>query len=287
LKHKIRVTLTCSKPLFKNVVSPRHVRLTAEEEGPIHMKISRKAREFNKTRKRREMISKHEALSLDYYCRAEEQIAEMRMRGEPVDTSILFSSGKKERYLQALRLYSCIGLTAKELYEKRFSWLCQPGEKEDFRLKTISMFLCRLYKNGLAGRRRCDWSKAYRYFITENGEKKLAYYKKTSDRKTDFLTKKKKMQINRAVLKDLETCFLLVTPLLKKNDQYATNNYVIYIFYTLFLFKKIIDFQEAFLEKDEEKNLSIIDEINNELRTFNSLQKVLLTHQIEKWRDKI
>ena len=262
-------------------MKPRYTRLTAIEEEPIQMRLPRESRKFNKIRERGKMISKIEDGNLDYYCRAEKKIAEMRKKGEPVDTSILFSSGKKQRYLQALRSYDCIGLTAKELHEKRYCWLYQPGEEEDFRLKTISMFLSRLYKKGLASRRRCDWSKAYRYYITENGEKKLAYYEKASYINMDFLTKKRNTQNNRTVLENIKFDTFLITQRITKNNQYTTKYYALYKDYTHYLFQKIIEFQEAFLEEDKEKTLSIIDETTKTLNNFNLLQKASLIQDLK------
>jgi len=83
-------------------------------------------------------------------------------------------SGKKERYLEALSCYQPWGLTPEELYEKRQVWLWHPGEPEVLRVKTVSLFLLRLKRDGLASRIR--ESHSWRYFIKKDGIKRLEFY---------------------------------------------------------------------------------------------------------------
>jgi len=82
--------------------------------------------------------------------------------------------GMKGRYLEALNIYDS-GLTPRELYEKRRTWLWRPGEKMPTRIKTVSMLLRRLQLSGLA--RREKEGHTYRYFLTASGRRRLDYYK--------------------------------------------------------------------------------------------------------------
>ena len=123
----------------------------------------------------RKKIEEIENLRLDKYLIIERKMLEAVRAGRPVDPRFIDLSGMKERYLEALAVYSSLGLTPRELYEKRVEWLWRPGEKMSKRIKTISMFLRRLRLDGLARRKRED--RTFRYFITLSGRRRLSYYR--------------------------------------------------------------------------------------------------------------
>ena len=108
-----------------------------------------------------------ENLRLEYYS---EILEDLRV-GRIVNIRFM---GMKGRYLEALNIYDS-GLTPRELYEKRRTWLWRPGEKMPARIKTVSMLLRRLQLSGLA--RREKEGHTYRYFLTTSGRRRLDYYK--------------------------------------------------------------------------------------------------------------
>ena len=113
---------------------------------------------------------------LDIYIQREKQLLEVIRDGRSID-SLIDTSGMKERYLKALAIHGPIGLTPVELNTKikKIAWLTRPGDDHrSIKDKTISMFLLRLYRHGLADRKK--EKRTWRYFININGTKRLRYY---------------------------------------------------------------------------------------------------------------
>jgi len=123
----------------------------------------------------RSKIQELEELRLEYNKILTERILKALRQGVPMEATLKSFPKMKERYLEALRVYGSFGLAPQELHEKRMTWLYCPKEKTAlFRVKTVSMFLNRLCRSGLAERRR--EGRTYRYFITLSGRKRLNYY---------------------------------------------------------------------------------------------------------------
>jgi hypothetical protein len=86
----------------------------------------------------------------------------LRVTGEKSTLSDLGHVMMKERYLEVLYVYGHLGLTLRELYEKRFNWLWHPSDvlrknrcvMTTYRIKTISTFLNRLKREGLTCRKK-------------------------------------------------------------------------------------------------------------------------------------
>jgi len=135
-------------------------------------------RELHK-RLQRSKIQELEELRLEYNTILTKRISEALKKGTPIETLLKSFPKMKERYLTALAAYGSFGLTPQELHEKRMIWLYCPSEDITLRVKTISMFLNRLCRGGLAERKA--EGRAYRYFITLSGRNRLNYYSQTRD----------------------------------------------------------------------------------------------------------
>lgn len=132
------------------------------------------------TRLQRIRIQELEMLRLDRNTILTKRISEALRKGTPIETLLKSFPKMKQRYLEALGAYGSFGLTPQELHEKRMIWLYYPEEYTMlFRVKTVSMFLNRLCRSGLAERKA--EGRTYRYFITSSGRKRLNYYSKTQD----------------------------------------------------------------------------------------------------------
>jgi len=116
---------------------------------------------------------------LEYNTVLTKRISEALKKGTSIETLLESFPKMKERYLTALAAYGSFGLTPQELHKKRMIWLYCPSENITFRVKTISMFLNRLYRGGLVERRA--EGRTYRYFITLSGRNRLNYYSQTRD----------------------------------------------------------------------------------------------------------
>jgi hypothetical protein len=128
----------------------------------------------------RRRIQELEGLRLEYNTILTKKTSEALKKGTPIETLLKSSQKMKQKYLQALAAYGSFGLTPQELHKKRMIWLYYPNEGTVlFRVKTVSMFLNRLCRSGLAERKA--EGRTYRYFITVSGRKRLNYYSKTQD----------------------------------------------------------------------------------------------------------
>ncbi len=131
-------------------------------------------------RLQRSKIQELERLVLEYNMILTKRISVEVKNGASMETLLESFPKMKERYLKALVAYGSFGLTSQELYEKRMIWLYCPKENTAlFRVKTVSMFLNRLYRGGLAERKA--EGRTYRYFITLSGRNRLNYYSRTRD----------------------------------------------------------------------------------------------------------
>jgi hypothetical protein len=130
-------------------------------------------------RLQRSKIQELEELRLEYNTILEKRIFEAFNKGTLVETLLKSFPKTKERYLKALAAYGSFGLTPQELHEKRMIWLYCPSEGITPKVKTISMFLNRLCRGGLAERKA--EGRTYRYFITLSGRKRFNYYSQTRD----------------------------------------------------------------------------------------------------------
>ena len=113
---------------------------------------------------------------LDIYIQREKQLLEVIKAGRSIDSQT-DRSGMKEKYLKTLAIHGPIGLTPAELNTKtkKIAWLTRPGDDHrTVKDKTISMFLLRLYRHGLADRKK--EKRTWRYFININGTERLRYY---------------------------------------------------------------------------------------------------------------
>jgi hypothetical protein len=129
---------------------------------------------------RRRRIQELEDLRLDYNIILIKKKCEALKKGTPLDPLSKSCPRMKQRYLEALNVYGSFGLTPQELHESRKIWLASPYEATLlWRVKTVSMFLNRLCRNGLAERKA--EGRTYRYFITSSGRKRLNYYSRTRD----------------------------------------------------------------------------------------------------------
>jgi hypothetical protein len=127
---------------------------------------------------RRRRIQELEDLRLDNNIILIKKKCEALNKGISLETLSKSFPRMKQRYLEALNVYGSFGLTPQELHENRRFWLSSPYEVTVFwRVKTVSMFLNRLCRGGLAERK--SEGRTYRYFITLNGRKRLNYYSKT------------------------------------------------------------------------------------------------------------
>jgi hypothetical protein len=131
-------------------------------------------------RLRKGKIQELEGLRLERNTLLAKKIVEALKRGNPIETLMVSCPKMKQRYLEALAIYGRFGLTPQELHQKRMIWLYCPKENiRLFRAKTVSMFLNRLYRSGLAERK--TEGRTYRYFITLNGHKRLNCYSKKQE----------------------------------------------------------------------------------------------------------
>ena len=120
-------------------------------------------------------IQELEGLRLEYNTIMIKKTSEALKKGTPLEMLLKSFPRMKQRYLEALAVYGSFGLTPQELHEKRRIWLYYPDEVTVlWRVKTVSMFLNRLGRSGLAERK--EEGRTYRYFITVSGRKRLNYY---------------------------------------------------------------------------------------------------------------
>jgi hypothetical protein len=124
-------------------------------------------------------IQELEDLRIEYNTILARRMSEALKRGIPTENLLRSFPKTKQRYLEALAACGRLGLTPYELHEKRLIWLYSPNEDTTVRVKTISMFLNRLHRCGLAERK--TEGRSYRYFITLSGHNRLNYYSKTRD----------------------------------------------------------------------------------------------------------
>ena len=127
----------------------------------------------------RRKIQEIEDLRLDTQKSLEVKITKALNQGAPIEDTLKSFLKMKGRYLKALEVYGRFRLAPQELHEKRRSWLYCPLEETTDRVKTVSMFLNRLRRSGLAERKA--EGRTYRYFITSSGRKRLNYYSRTRD----------------------------------------------------------------------------------------------------------
>ena len=123
----------------------------------------------------RSKIQELEGLRLEYNTILTKKTSEALKKGTPLEMLLKSFPRMKQRYLEALAVYGSFGLTPQELHESRKIWLASPYEATLlWRVKTVSMFLNRLCRSGLAERK--TEGRTYRYFITLSGRKRLNYY---------------------------------------------------------------------------------------------------------------
>jgi DNA-binding MarR family transcriptional regulator len=122
----------------------------------------------------RSKIQELEDLRLDYNKILTVKITKALKQGVPIEDTLKSFHKMKGRYLEALCAYGSFGLAPQELHKKRSIWLYCPNEETTVRVKTVSMFLNRLGRSGLAERK--VEGRTYRYFITASGRKRLNYY---------------------------------------------------------------------------------------------------------------
>ena len=130
---------------------------------------------WEQIRYRRSRIQELEELRLQNNIKLAKEISEALNKSISLETPSKSFPRLKQRYLEALNVYGIIGLTPQELHEKRIIWLYSPDVVTLlWRVKTVSMFLNRLSRSGLAERKA--EGRTYRYFITLSGRKRLNYY---------------------------------------------------------------------------------------------------------------